>query len=181
MINNKLIVIANPIDWSFSHAMADVIVKWSSSDVDVLDLYGDGQQEYLDFEDGLPTWSEKRKLTQEKIDNCNEIILIFPIWWGIFPAVMKNFFDSNFLIWYAFNRNEDGLVMPWLKWKKLSVFCTCNSPETRYSKYLHQYLDLHFVQCCWMEIENFEILWWITFRTDEERKAYLEKAHNLYK
>lgn len=180
-MNHKLIVIANPIKESFSYAILNsVIHSLREETYTVIDLYWEWQQEYLNFENGVPNHPKSREEMQSLITKSDEIILIFPIWWWIFPAVMKNFFDFNFLIGYAFDRNQDGLIEPWLKWKKISVFSTCNSPATRYSKYLWQYLDLHFVQCCWMEIGNFEILWWITFRSDWERKDFLDHASSLY-
>jgi NAD(P)H dehydrogenase (quinone) len=43
-----------------------------------------------------------RKLFQEKIKNSDELIFVFPIWWGNMPAIMKNFFDTNFEAGFAY-------------------------------------------------------------------------------
>jgi len=43
-----------------------------------------------------------RKIIQKKIKNSQEIILIFPIWWGGMPAIMKNFFDTNLTSGFSF-------------------------------------------------------------------------------
>lgn len=175
-----LIITAHPLDDSFTNAILDSITKNVLKDYTVINLYKDGKQEYLDFKDGKATWEWKRCMMQNKITDSDELILIFPIWWGIFPAVVKNFFDTNFLIWYAFTRNEDGLNIPLLKWKKISIFCTCNSPATRYERFLREYFQLHFVECCGMKLENFEIFWWICFSDLTKRKAFLEKIRSYY-
>jgi putative NADPH-quinone reductase len=45
---------------------------------------------------------ENIKSIQEKIKNSEELIFVFPVWWGSMPAVMKNFFDSVFITGFAF-------------------------------------------------------------------------------
>jgi NAD(P)H dehydrogenase (quinone) len=39
---------------------------------------------------------------QEKILWADEIVLVFPIWWGDMPAIMKNWMDCNFMSGFAF-------------------------------------------------------------------------------
>jgi NAD(P)H dehydrogenase (quinone) len=39
---------------------------------------------------------ETTKKIQAKITWADELIFIFPIWWGDAPAIVKNFIDCNF-------------------------------------------------------------------------------------
>jgi NAD(P)H dehydrogenase (quinone) len=43
---------------------------------------------------------------QKKIIWCDHIMLIYPIWWGSMPAVLKGFFDRVFLPDFAFKKRE---------------------------------------------------------------------------
>ena len=50
----------------------------------------------------------------EKIKWAEHIVIIFPIWWGSMPAMMKGFFDRLFLPGFAFAYRENSV---W--WDKL--------------------------------------------------------------
>ncbi|MDF1682821.1 MAG: NAD(P)H-dependent oxidoreductase [Patescibacteria group bacterium] len=78
-------------------------IKKNSNDViDIIDLYKTNlKQDFLKYEDKKEI--KKENITnsvtleiQEKISWADELIFIFPIWWGDMPAIMKNFFESNF-------------------------------------------------------------------------------------
>jgi NAD(P)H dehydrogenase (quinone) len=43
---------------------------------------------------------------QKKIIWCDHIMLIYPIWWGSMPAVLKGFFDRVFLPDFAFKKGK---------------------------------------------------------------------------
>jgi NAD(P)H dehydrogenase (quinone) len=95
---------------------------------------------------------------QQLIMEADEIIFFFPIWWGWFPAILKNFFDVNFSLGFAFEKQWDTSI-PMLNWKKISIFCTCSSPSYRYEYAFISYINKHFIECCWMELNNFFIFW----------------------
>lgn len=46
---------------------------------------------------------------QEKIKWCDHIVLIYPIWWGSMPAMLKGFFDRVFLPGFAFKKRENSV------------------------------------------------------------------------
>lgn len=64
---------------------------------------GENFQDFLRFEDASDlSMNDKKKRMQEKILWADEIVFVFPIWWGNMPAVLKNFFDVNFSSGFAF-------------------------------------------------------------------------------
>jgi NAD(P)H dehydrogenase (quinone) len=93
--------------------------------VELLDLYNTPlRQDFLSYED-KNTMSDNpvtRKI-QEKISWADELIFVFPIWWGDMPAIMKNFVDCNFTAGYAF-RYENGKSIGLLKGKFARIFAT---------------------------------------------------------
>lgn len=51
---------------------------------------------------------------QKKIKWAEHIVVIYPVWWGSVPAVLKGFFDRVLLPGFAFQKRENS---PW--WDKL--------------------------------------------------------------
>ncbi len=137
IIKNILIVVANPKQTSFSFAMADTYTKSAQDrgdNVEVIDLYRDEhQQGFFTYEDANnlePT--EAVTYYQNKITKADEIVLIFPYWWGGFPAIMKNFIDWNFSKGFAFeyvNSRPVGL----LTGKSVKIFTTTGAPKFIYA------------------------------------------------
>jgi putative NADPH-quinone reductase len=99
----KLIITAAPNKSSFTHKIANRLSeKYSSSEI--INLYDEKYSlDFLNFQNKreMPE-VENIKLIQEKIRNSEELVFVFPVWWGNMPAVMKNFFDSVFISGFAF-------------------------------------------------------------------------------
>ncbi|NLC65303.1 MAG: flavodoxin family protein, partial [Erysipelothrix sp.] len=71
---------------------------------------------------------------QKRILDCEEIILITPIWWNDVPAMVKGFFDRVFTKGFAYRDGKRGVVGNLGHIKKVTVITTSNSP-TWYLKY----------------------------------------------
>lgn len=110
-----LIISAHPNANSFSNALVDALVKDSQhNDVDVVvrDLYD------LDFNPVLTSEDlgkikkgetpEDVALEQKILGESDYISLVYPLWWGSFPAILKGYFDRIFTHGFAFRINEDG-------------------------------------------------------------------------
>jgi putative NADPH-quinone reductase len=113
---HKLIITAHPSTQGFTHTLANNLRELSIAQgdtVEILDLYKtELKQDFLHFED-IRTYRDEAQnnpttqALQKKIQEADELVFIFPIWWGDMPAIMKNFFDSNFLTGFAF-KYENG-------------------------------------------------------------------------
>lgn len=175
----KLCITAHPSSISFTNRIGKLMGKrW----IEVINLYdSEFKQEYLSFENVLDQpETEIKKIIQAKILESEEIILVFPIWWGSFPAVMKNFFDINLSYWFAFEHDTSWWIIRKLSWKKISVFCTCNSPLERYEKVLRHYFELHFQECCGIDIDNFYIFPNMMQTTDQQKHNIIQLIWNIY-
>ncbi len=177
----KLIITAAPNKWSFTHAIANQInEKYKNSEI--IDLYSnDYKLDFLYFENKkemtLIDWIKK---IQEKIKSADEIIFIFPVWWGNMPAIMKNMFDSVFVSWFAFEY--------WAEWKKdllsdkiWSVIATCDAPANIYLENsdwtwinLKTYFEKSLFWFCGIKIKDFKLFWELRASNEEERKKFLE-------
>ncbi len=101
--------------------------------VEMLDLYRDeNQQPFFTYENANElVVTKEMKYYQNSISNADEIVFVFPYWWGSMPAILKNFFDWNLSKGFAFkyvNSRPKGL----LQGKTVKIFTTTGAPHFIY-------------------------------------------------
>jgi len=165
-MKNILIIVANPRVDSFSFAMANQYKKISeqkSHKVEIIDLYKDEhQQSFFTYENAynVPITNEM-KYYQEKILVANEIVFIFPYWWGSMPAILKNFFDWNLSSGFAYSY-IDSKPVGLLDGKTVKVFTTTGAPSLLYKltgahRRLKNMFKKQIIEFCAMELKEFHI------------------------
>ena len=165
-MNNILIIVAHPKEDSFSFAMANTYKENAESKgarVEMLDLYREThQQPFFTYDDANAVSADDAiKYYQEKITKADEIVFVFPYWWGSFPAILKNFFDWNFSRGFAFeyvNSRPKGLLND----KTVKVFTTTGAPKFIYTltganRRLKNMIKEQIVQFCGMKLNGFYI------------------------
>lgn len=113
---NVLLVCAHPEEKSFTHAMKNEAIEEVLSlgfNVEVSDLYAQnfypvgGKEDFLNLKDCEYFHYQSEQLNaaitenfvppiakeQEKLMQCDLLILVFPLWWGGMPAIMKGWFE----------------------------------------------------------------------------------------
>jgi len=161
-----LIIVAHPKQEGFSFAMANTYKTLSEKKgdkVELIDLYRTKYQQpfftYNDANDAPKT--EAITYFQEKMANADEIVFIFPYWWGSFPAILKNFMDTNLTKGFAFeyvNSRPKGL----LQGKEVKVFTTTGAPKFIYTltganRRLKNTLKAQIIEFCGMKLTSFNI------------------------
>ena len=165
-MKNILIIVAHPKEESFSFAMAQTYQKNredKGDKVEVLDLYRDeNQQPFFNYEDANALeCTTSMKYYQSKISNADEIVFVFPYWWGSFPAILKNFFDWNLSKDFAF-KYVDSRPKGLLTDKTVKVFTTTGAPKFIYTltganRRLKNMIKDQIVQFCGMRLDGFYI------------------------
>lgn len=194
---NTLIITANPSSKWFTHKIAEKIIEninKNKENFEIIDLYKTNlKQDFLNYEDKKEIWwftklaenlSENTIKIQEKISLADEIIFIFPIWWWDMPAIMKNFWDNNFLSGFAFKyeKNWNKIKRIWLlKWKTARVIATSWAPGFFYNLILHiQFMwNLNRISFCWIKLKSFTIFWDMD-RSKVNKNNYLKKVEKLF-
>ncbi|MBW8361351.1 MAG: NAD(P)H-dependent oxidoreductase [Kaistella sp.] len=70
------------------------------------------------------------KIAQENILWCNRWVLVYPIWWGSVPALLKGFFDRTLYSGFAYKYHEnDPLWDKLLKGRSADIITTCDAPK----------------------------------------------------
>lgn len=127
----SLIILAHPYVKSFNHCIKDEVYKIliKQGEVKIIDLYQDEFNPSLnsnDLSNYMQGKSSDSKVLEYQNDlmKCDNLILIFPIWWYEAPAILKGFLDKVLLPGFAFNEIDQKLVGKLTHIKRLTVLST---------------------------------------------------------
>lgn len=116
---NILVLLAHPVETSFSAALFRIVVERLTArghSVDACDLYAEGfdprmsRTERQDYHD-IPANIENVRGYVERLRKAEALVLVFPVWNYGYPAILKGFFDRVFLPGVSF-KLVDGEVRP---------------------------------------------------------------------
>lgn len=135
-----VIFTAHPASYGFTHRIAERYADehtQAGHEVEIVNLYDEKyKQPFLCFEnikkDCGP--SPVKDAIHEKIDWSDEMVFVFPVWQMGMPAIMKNFFDTNFNAGFGFRYSPKGLEKL-LKGKTARFFITADGPAWLYMLY----------------------------------------------
>lgn len=66
---------------------------------------------------------------QEQIIWADHLVLIYPIWWGGMPALVKGFIDRTLTQHFAFEYQTSGFPIPLLKNRSIHIINTTDTPR----------------------------------------------------
>jgi putative NADPH-quinone reductase len=176
------IIFSHPWHGSFNKAILDTITSLfdkANKAYQIIDLPKDGFNPAMS-EAELAVYNKGKALDplvtkyQEMVGNSDELIFIFPIWWGTMPAILKGFFDKVLLVDFAYN--YEGGWNPLLDIRKTTVITTSESPTADFKLFvedcfIRQMLhSVGIVNATWLNCEQ------TPSGTDEMRKAFLKKV-----
>ena len=123
MTMQTTIVYAHPYEGSLNHAILERLVatlEAKGHSVTVLDLYADQFNPVLSAADlavygeGKTTDPQVERYVQI-LDQTEQIIFIYPIWWGGMPAVLKGFVDRVLVKGFAYDYSDNPIPQALLK------------------------------------------------------------------
>ena len=188
---HSLIITAHPSSSGNTHELARLYVaaaEGRGATTLTMNLYApEWQQDFLTFED--PREMNEDEITtkiKEEISRADELVFISPMWWGTFPARIKNFLDRNLSSNFAYTyrqgtRGPLRLPKGLLKGKKVKVVMTGDGPSWSYLVF-KPFFTLHFnlavVRFCGMRLSHFVIIGDMFKRKEkpEELQATLENV-----
>jgi len=180
-----LIIYSHLNPTSFTKAIVDEVEKnaiASGDEVKIIDLYGDQFNPVL----GMPdiahqfmgqTMPDDVKKYQDMITWADHLTVVYPMWWGQMPAMLKGFIDRVFSYGFAFSISENG-AQALLKGKTASVFVNTNTPTavyeaTQMNTAQRRIIDGGIFGFCGIDTE-ITFLGQVSSGSDELRKGYLE-------
>lgn len=191
-----LAVFSHPMRNSFTREVLDSFVKGLNEvghEVEIADLYGEDfqpimqERDFAQFED-LPMPDDVLR-EQARFERCDAFVLIFPIWWWSFPAMMKGWIERVFTAGWAFKVTEDPSGSM-LKSRRALVLCCAGGSESMYEKYgtyetLKQQVGVGVMEYCGVTDVGFKILhqarmaFELTEKNKQIREEHLNTAYEL--
>ena len=112
---------------------------------------------------------------QAQLKESDEVIFIFPIWWGTMPAILKGFFDKVLLVNFS-HSYQNGWTPLLTNIKKATIVTTSESPTENFrnsveGNFIPSMLNsIGITNTTWLNSES------TSHGTEEMRKAFLTKV-----
>lgn len=132
----NLLILAHPDEKSFQASLAEAIMlqlEKSGQEVCFLNLYEEGFPPLLPLEEIQRGSSSDSLVLQHQRDlkSSDRILLFYPDWWGLPPAILKGWLDRVLAPEVAYRwEGEDFLDKKWiplLEGKKIGIYVTADS------------------------------------------------------
>jgi NAD(P)H dehydrogenase (quinone) len=130
-----LIVYANPAPDSFDNSIVDAyveVVRDQGHRFEIRDLYQLNFDPVLkaDERPGCAGWKPRADVVEEldHVRSAEVIVLVYPIWYGLPPAILKGYVDRVLGSGYSFRDVRDQKGHPLLVGKPLVSFSTSGLP-----------------------------------------------------
>jgi putative NADPH-quinone reductase len=183
-----LLILGHPSGTSFCSALAE---RYVQSAIDAGHEVRQLRLGELDFDPVLregyrqiQALEEALSAAQSDILWAEHLTLVYPIWWGGIPALLKGFFDRVFLPGFAFKYRK-GKAFPdkLLKGRTAHLLVTMDTPPWYY-RWFYRMPGLHQVRKTTLEFCGIRPLRTLTFgpvlgSSDHQRKAWLRQAQAI--
>jgi len=190
---NTLIVYCHPYKGSFCHAILENLensAKNSGKQLDIIDLYKDNFNPVMSGEDLLGFVKHQAKDPQAidyatRLKNADHLILVFPIWCELMPAMMKGFIDKVIFPGQTFEYTKSGVGMisslPNLK--KTTVITTMNTPKLMYKFIYGNAIKKSLIKGT-LKKSGFKNVKWLSFnmvkmKSDDKRRKWLDSVQKI--
>lgn len=139
-----VVVFNHPYDGSYCNAVLDAVLsglRLGGHEADLFHLDNDGFDPVMraadlkGFKDGTPV-DNKVLEYRSRLELADHLVLIFPIWWELMPAMTKGFIDKVIFPGVAYDYDNSGrwpkMVKRWARLKSITLITTMNTPSSAY-------------------------------------------------
>jgi putative NADPH-quinone reductase len=183
-----LLILGHPSGTSFCAALAE---RYIQSAIDAGHEVRQLRLGELDFDPVLREGYQQIQVLEEALSAAQSDILwaehltlVYPIWWGGIPALLKGFFDRVFLPGFAFKYRQ-GKAFPdkLLKGRTAHLLVTMDTPAWYY-RWIYRMPGLHQVRKTTLEFCGIKPLRTLTFgpvlgSSEPQRKTWLRQAQAI--
>lgn len=126
------------------------------------------------------------KKMQQAILEADHLVIVYPNWWGTYPALLKGFIDRVFLPNFAFKYMENSpLPAKLLKGKTARIIVTMDTPQWYYwlvnKSPGHNSMKKAILEFCGIKPVKITVFSGIKSSDEAKRKKWLEEVEELGK
>ncbi|MGO4370689.1 NAD(P)H-dependent oxidoreductase [Paenibacillus sp. MCAF20] len=188
MKSNILVITGHPDTESFCSALSQAYIEGAKEQPVQVRALHMGE---LEFEPNLKFGYRQRTeleadllKAQELIRWADHIVLVYPVWWGMMPAVMKGFFDRILLPGFAFRYKENSMFFDKLLTGKTARLIVTSDTPSWYNRLIygqagHRVVKQSILQFCGIKPVRVTDIGPVTHATAENRKKWLEQAKRM--
>jgi len=138
------VVFNHPYEGSYCNAVLEAVLsglRQGGHEADLLHLDNDGFDPVMrtadlkGFKNGTPV-DPKVLEYRSRLEQADHLVLIFPIWWELMPAMTKGFIDKVIFPGVAYDYDNSGrwpkMIKRWERLKGITLITTMNTPSTVY-------------------------------------------------
>ena len=138
-MNRRIVVIQGHPDAAakhYCHALADAYATAAAGAghdvrlIDVAKIEFSWLHNKDEFEHGEPADAIRR--AQESIIWANHLVIVYPLWLGMMPAVLKAFFEQVFRPGFSHQASREGVPKRLLKGRSARIVVTMGMPAFAY-------------------------------------------------
>lgn len=185
-----LIINSNPNKESFGWALAKSYFDGASvvsDNVKIINLIELNYDPILKdgFNNGTPLENDL-VIAQQLISEADHIVILYPNWWGTYPALLKGFIDRVFLPGFAFEYQKSSpLPKKLLKGKTARLIVTMDTPVWYFWFWYRSPGTNSLIRCIlnYCGISHVKATYFTPVRKSTEliRNQWIEKVRNLGK
>jgi len=138
------IVFNHPYEGSYCTAILNAVtsgLQKAGHEIDLIHLDNDEfdpvmrAKDLKGFKDGIPSDPQVLKY-RERLNEAGHLIMLFPIWWELMPAMTKGFIDKVIFPGVAYDYDNSGkypkMIKRWKAINSVTIITTMNTPSLVY-------------------------------------------------
>ena len=185
---NVLLILSHPDRGSYNHAIAERIgsaLVDEGHHVDAHDLYAEHFQPVLENDEIQRRFSFDDYWVRhsQELRDAQGIVIVYPDWWGMPPAILKGWIDRLFRPGIAFEYAGDEFLpktkRPLLSGKRALVVSTTNESNPLSQEAILSIWRERILSYAGIEDATFKILYDLHNATGAQRRAWLKEIEEL--
>jgi len=191
----KVVIVFNhPYDGSYCNAILNSVTKGlqkANHEVDLIHLDKEAFNPVMTSGD-LKAFVDRRAIDpkvieyKERLEQADQLVFIFPIWWELMPAMTKGFIDKVIFpgVAYDYTKSGYGMVPLFKNIKSVTVITTMNTPRIFYRLIFGNAIKKALLTGTFWKT-GYKKRKWISFNmvkmvSDAKRKKWLEKLEKRF-
>ncbi len=134
-----------------------------------------------DFQDGERPAAIRE--AQSMIRTSDHLVIVYPLWLGTMPALLKAFFEQVFRYDFAFEPQPDGRYRKLLRGRSARVVITMGMPALAYRYFFGAHslksLDRNILRFAGIKPVRESLFGAVESASDDRRQRWLDRMHQL--